>query len=43
MPTTFVVYGSSKPLISVLGEFDALPSISQKPEYREQKDMKFIK
>ncbi|MCW5515528.1 amidohydrolase [Muriicola sp. Z0-33] len=31
MPTAFVAtYGSGKPVISVLGEFDALPGISQK-------------
>ena len=31
MPTAFVAtYGSGSPLISVLGEFDALPGISQK-------------
>jgi aminobenzoyl-glutamate utilization protein B len=33
MPTAFVAtYGSGKPVISVLGEFDALPGISQKIE-----------
>jgi aminobenzoyl-glutamate utilization protein B len=33
MPTAFVAtYGSGKPVISVLGEFDALPGISQKAE-----------
>ncbi len=31
MPTAFVAtYGSGKPVISVLGEFDALPGLSQK-------------
>ncbi len=31
IPTAFVAtYGSGKPVISVLGEFDALPGISQK-------------
>lgn len=31
MPTAFVAtYGSGKPVISVLGEFDALPGVSQK-------------
>ena len=30
MPTAFVAtYGSGKPVISVLGEFDALPGLSQ--------------
>ena len=33
MPTAFVAtYGSGRPIISVLGEFDALPGISQKAE-----------
>jgi aminobenzoyl-glutamate utilization protein B len=33
MPTAFVAtYGSGKPVISVLGEFDALPGISQKAQ-----------
>ena len=33
MPTAFVAtYGSGNPVISVLGEFDALPGISQKAE-----------
>ena len=33
MPTAFVAtYGSGKPVISILGEFDALPGISQKAE-----------
>ena len=31
MPTAFVAtYGSGKPVIGILGEFDALPGISQK-------------
>jgi aminobenzoyl-glutamate utilization protein B len=33
MPTAFVaIFGSGKPVISVLGEFDALPGISQKAQ-----------
>ncbi len=33
MPTAFVAtYGSGRPVISVLGEFDALPGLSQKAE-----------
>jgi aminobenzoyl-glutamate utilization protein B len=33
MPTAFVAtYGSGQPVISVLGEFDALPGLSQKAE-----------
>jgi len=33
MPTAFVAtYGSGKPVISVLGEFDALPGLSQNTE-----------
>jgi len=33
MPTAFVAtYGSGRPVISVLGEFDALPGISQKAQ-----------
>jgi aminobenzoyl-glutamate utilization protein B len=33
MPTAFVAtYGAGKPIISVLGEFDALPGISQKAQ-----------
>ena len=32
MPTAFVAtYGSGKPVIGILGEFDALPGLSQKP------------
>jgi len=37
MPTAFVAtYGSGSPVISVLGEFDALPGISQKAEPTKQ-------
>ena len=37
MPTAFVAsYGSGRPVISVLGEFDALPGISQKAEPTKQ-------
>tara|TARA_R110000787_G_scaffold166642_4_gene279653 strand:- start:6823 stop:6996 length:174 start_codon:yes stop_codon:yes gene_type:complete len=33
MPTAFIAtYGSGSPVISVLGEFDALPGISQKAQ-----------
>jgi len=33
MPTAFVAtFGSGRPIISVLGEFDALPGISQKAQ-----------
>lgn len=33
MPTAFVAsYGSGKPIIGILGEFDALPGLSQKAE-----------
>ena len=33
IPTAFVAsYGSGKPIIGILGEFDALPGISQKPK-----------
>src|ERR1043166_9699845 len=33
MPTAFVAsYGQGRPIIGILGEFDALPGISQKPE-----------
>ncbi len=33
MPTAFVAsYGEGKPIIAVLGEYDALPGISQKPQ-----------
>lgn len=37
MPTAFVAtYGSGSPVISVLGEFDALPGISQKAQPTKQ-------
>lgn len=37
MPTCFVAtWGSGKPVIGILGEFDALPMISQKPLYAIQ-------
>ena len=37
MPTCFVAsYGSGKPVIGILGEFDALPMISQKGRVPEQ-------
>jgi aminobenzoyl-glutamate utilization protein B len=33
MPTAFIAeYGSGKPIIAILGEFDALPGLSQKAE-----------
>jgi len=33
MPTAFIAeYGSGKPIIGILGEFDALPGLSQKAE-----------
>ncbi len=33
MPTAFIAtYGSGSPVIGILGEFDALPGLSQKPE-----------
>src|SRR5436190_24000485 len=33
MPTAFIAeYGSGKPVIGVLGEFDALPGLSQKAQ-----------
>ena len=32
IPTAFVAeYGSGKPIIGIMGEFDALPGLSQKP------------
>ncbi|MFZ1135764.1 MAG: hypothetical protein WAN69_12505, partial [Candidatus Korobacteraceae bacterium] len=32
-PTAFIAsYGESKPVIAILGEFDALPGLSQQPE-----------
>jgi amidohydrolase len=37
MPTCFVAsYGSGKPVIGLLGEFDALPMLSQKPRTPKQ-------
>ena len=37
MPTCFVAtYGSGKPVIGILGEFDALPMISQKGRVTKQ-------
>lgn len=37
MPTAFVAtYGSGKPIIGILGEFDALPGISQKAQSTKQ-------
>ena len=37
MPTCFVAsYGSGKPVIGILGEFDALPMLSQKGRVPEQ-------
>ena len=37
MPTAFVaVYGSGKPVIGILGEYDALPGLSQKAAVSEQ-------
>jgi len=37
MPTAFVAsYGSGKPVIGVLGEYDALPGLSQKPIPRKE-------
>ena len=34
MPTAFVAtYGNGKPVIAVLGEYDALPGLSQVAEY----------
>jgi len=33
MPTAFIAeYGSGKPVIAILGEFDALPGLSQKAQ-----------
>src|SRR4051794_13726838 len=35
MPTAFVAsYGSGKPVIAIIGEFDALPGLSQEPAPR---------
>jgi len=37
MPTAFVAtYGSGKPVIGILGEYDALPGLSQKPIPRKE-------
>jgi aminobenzoyl-glutamate utilization protein B len=37
MPTSFIAeYGSDKPIIGILGEFDALPGLSQKAIPQEQ-------
>jgi aminobenzoyl-glutamate utilization protein B len=37
MPTAFVAsYGSGKPIIGVLGEYDALPGLSQKPTAKKE-------
>lgn len=37
MPTAFVAeYGSGKPVIAILGEFDALPGISQKAQTTQE-------
>lgn len=37
MPTAFIAeYGAGKPIIGVLGEFDALPGISQKASFRKE-------
>jgi len=37
MPTAFAAsYGSGKPLIGILGEYDALPGLSQKPIPRKE-------
>jgi aminobenzoyl-glutamate utilization protein B len=36
MPTAFVAsYGSGKPVIAILGEYDALPGISRRPCLRD--------
>lgn len=40
MPTCFVAtYGSGKPVIGILAEYDALPMISQNPRTAEQKPL----
>ncbi|MBU1012012.1 MAG: amidohydrolase [Bacteroidetes bacterium] len=40
MPTAFVAsYGSGKPVIAILGEFDALPMISQKGRVSKQEPL----
>lgn len=37
MPTAFVAeYGQGKPIIGILGEYDALPGLSQKPVPRKE-------
>ena len=37
MPTAFIAeYGSGKPIIGILGEFDALPGLSQKHNLQEE-------
>lgn len=37
MPTAFVAsYGNSKPVIGIMGEYDALPGLSQKPVTHEE-------
>src|SRR5215207_8794496 len=37
MPTAFVAsYGSGKPVIGILGEFDALPGLSQKAQPQKE-------
>lgn len=37
MPTAFVAsYGSGKPVIGIMGEYDALPGLSQKPIARKE-------
>jgi aminobenzoyl-glutamate utilization protein B len=37
MPTAFIAeYGSGKPVIAILGEFDALPGLSQKAQPTEE-------
>lgn len=40
MPTCFVAtYGSGKPVVGILAEYDALPMISQKPQTAEQQPL----
>lgn len=37
LPTAFIAsYGSGKPIIGVLGEFDALPGLSQKAQVNKE-------
>ena len=37
MPTAFIAsYGSGKPIIGILGEFDALPGLSQKAQSKKE-------